>query len=95
MCRYRVDGGFASVSSACTGSGCQGVPPAAPLFATPASVTFAGTGNFPPPPPVAVKPKPKPKPKKCPRGKRRKHGKCVKTAKKKHKPTKSTHKGKR
>jgi hypothetical protein len=44
----RVDGGFSSSSLACTGTGCQGVPPAAPQFATPASVTFSGVGNFPP-----------------------------------------------
>ncbi len=44
----------------CTGSGCQGVPPAAPIFATPASVTFAGVGNFPSPSAVAP-PKSKPR----------------------------------
>jgi hypothetical protein len=36
---------------ACTGTGCQGVPPAPPVFATPSSVTFTGAGNFAPPPP--------------------------------------------
>jgi hypothetical protein len=45
----RVDGGIAHVSTACTGTGCQGVPPAPPSFATPASATFNGIGNFPPP----------------------------------------------
>lgn len=30
----------------CTGTGCQGVPSAPPVFATPASVTYAGVGNF-------------------------------------------------
>ena len=48
-------------SSACTGSGCQGVPAAPPIFATPASVTFAGVGNFAPSvskPAVKVKAKP-------------------------------------
>jgi Tol biopolymer transport system component len=35
--------------SACSGSGCQGVPPAPPIFATPSSVTFNGVGNFSPP----------------------------------------------
>ena len=44
----------------CTGSGCQGVPPAAPIFATPASVTFAGVGNF-PSPSAAAPPKSKPR----------------------------------
>ncbi len=46
-------------SSACTGSGCQGVPAVPPIFATPASVTFAGVGNFAPSiskPAVRVKP---------------------------------------
>jgi hypothetical protein len=36
---------------ACTGTGCQGVPPASPVFATPSSITFAGAGNLTPPPP--------------------------------------------
>lgn len=31
---------------ACTGTGCQGVPAAPPVFATPPSVTFSGVGNF-------------------------------------------------
>jgi hypothetical protein len=44
---------------ACSGTGCQGVPPAPPIFATPSSVTFAGVGNFEPSPrPLAVKAKP-------------------------------------
>ncbi len=43
----RVEGGHPVVSLACTGTGCQGVPPAPPVFATPASVTFSGVGNFP------------------------------------------------
>jgi hypothetical protein len=54
----RVGGGFPEASTECTGSGCQGVPPAPPIFATPSSVTFNGVGNFPPSPaPVEVKPK--------------------------------------
>ena len=41
-------------SPRCTGSGCQGVPAAPPIFATPPSVTYSGVGNFeaPPKPPV-------------------------------------------
>jgi AcrR family transcriptional regulator/DNA-binding MarR family transcriptional regulator len=35
-------------SQSCIGTGCQGVPPAAPIFATPASVTFSGSGNLTP-----------------------------------------------
>ena len=42
---------------ACSGSGCQGVPPAPPVFATPSSETFSGVGNFESAPPSAVKPK--------------------------------------
>lgn len=51
----RVNGGFPETSLACTGTGCQGVPPSPPSFATPSSATFGGAGNFPPPP--ATKPK--------------------------------------
>jgi hypothetical protein len=49
-----ASGGFVNISRACTGTGCQGVPPAAPSFATPASVTFSGAGNFMPSPPKVV-----------------------------------------
>jgi hypothetical protein len=45
----RVDGKLAVAAPQCSGTGCQGVPAAAPIFATPASVTFNGVGNFPPP----------------------------------------------
>lgn len=42
-------GGVQPISpSACSGTGCQGVPSAAPIFATPSSVTFNGVGNFAP-----------------------------------------------
>ncbi len=45
----RVNGGFSTTSQACTGTGCQGVPPALPSFATPPSATFTGgVGNLPP-----------------------------------------------
>lgn len=30
----------------CTGTGCQGLPSAPPVFATPSSVTYIGVGNF-------------------------------------------------
>ncbi len=43
----RVGGVQPPTAPACSGTGCQGVPPAPPIFATPASVTFAGVGNFP------------------------------------------------
>jgi NHL repeat len=70
--------------SACTGTGCQGVPAAPPIFATPSSVTFNGVGNFPPPAPVKKITK---KTVKCAKGKKLSHGKCVKQKK----PKKSTH----
>ena len=45
----RVDGRQPPSATACSETGCQGVPASPPTFATPASVTFAGVGNFPPP----------------------------------------------
>jgi hypothetical protein len=39
-----------SAAPMCSGTGCQGVPGAPPIFATPSSVTFNGIGNFPRPP---------------------------------------------
>ena len=36
---------------ACTGTGCQGVPPAPPIFAAPPTLTFSGLGNLPAPVP--------------------------------------------
>jgi hypothetical protein len=45
----RVGGVQPPTPAQCSGTGCQGVPPAPPIFATPASVTFDGVGNFPPP----------------------------------------------
>jgi hypothetical protein len=49
-------------TTACMGTGCQGVPSPPPTFATPPSLTFNGVGNFPAQAPVvpAVKPKAKP-----------------------------------
>jgi hypothetical protein len=67
MYDVRVDGGPAPSPPICTGTGCQGVPSAPPIFATPASVTFAGVGNFSSTETVAKaksKPKKKTKPKK-------------------------------
>jgi hypothetical protein len=45
----------------CTGTGCQGAAALPPVFATPASATYNGVGNFAPPPTPVAKPKPKPK----------------------------------
>jgi hypothetical protein len=36
-----------AASLACSGTGCQGLPSAPPIFATPSSETFNGVGNFP------------------------------------------------
>ena len=73
----RVDGGFVEPSLACTGSGCQGVPPPQPIFSTPASVTFGGVGNFSPPGSGLKTKKAKPKVAKCKRGLVKKKGRCV------------------
>jgi hypothetical protein len=77
----RVEGVVPIAPPACTGTGCQGVPAPPPPFATPASVTFEGPGNFAPvPPPPATKVVSKAV--KCPKGLVRKDAKCVR----KHKP---------
>jgi hypothetical protein len=57
----RVGGGFPAppAENPCTGTGCQGVPPAGPIFATPPSVTFTGVGNFEGPVKAATPAKPK------------------------------------
>jgi DNA-binding beta-propeller fold protein YncE len=68
----RVDGGFpaaAPAPPACEGEACQS-PPDAPTDPAPASSAFEGAGNV-------VEPIVKP----CPKGKVRKHGKCVKKRK--------------
>jgi hypothetical protein len=57
----RVGATQAPAAPRCTGTGCQGVQAAPPVFATPASVTFNGVGNFTPAPPRAVKSVAKPK----------------------------------
>jgi hypothetical protein len=88
----RVGGVQPAAGSACTGTGCQGVPPAPPIFATPSSVTFNGVGNFSPPPAAA---KPKAKPVKCKKGDLRKKGKCVKRPKTKTKKAKKQAKGRK
>ncbi len=79
----RVGGVSPVAPPSCSGTGCQGLPSAPPVFATPPSVTFSGVGNFPPPAPEAVsKPKPKVKPRvvRCKRSQIRRGTRCV------HKP---------
>jgi hypothetical protein len=56
----------------CTGTGCQGVAASQPIFATPASATYDGVGNFPPSATAPTKPKPRAKQK----------ASCAKTPKK-------------
>ncbi len=74
----RVGGGFQALASpACSGTSCQGQPASAPIFATPASATFNGVGNFPPPQTA----KPKPKPVKCKTGFVKRKAKCVRKPK--------------
>ena len=64
----------------CTGTGCQGTAAMPPVFATPASTTYNGVGNFSPPPTPVAKPKPKPKKKtpKCTTKKDKKNSKSKK-----------------
>jgi Fibronectin type III domain len=62
----RVGATEAPVPTQCTGTGCQGVAAAPPVFATPSSVTYNGVGNFATPSTPMVKPKAKPKSKKKP-----------------------------
>ena len=83
----RVDGVQPPAVAVCEGTGCQGVPPTPPIFATPSSVTFNGIGNFPvsaPPSKETIK-----KTVKCRKGDiKNKRGKCVKRPKKKSKRAK-------
>jgi hypothetical protein len=52
----RVNGALSVAPPQCVGTGCQGAPASAPIFATPSSVTFTGVGNFPPPQPPGKPP---------------------------------------
>lgn len=87
----RVDGGFPESTLSCTGSGCQGAPPALPLFLTPATATApALDGDFPPVTGAAAKPAPRARHvskairtcRKLQSRKRRQH--CEKTARRNH-----------
>ncbi len=74
----RVDGVRPVVPAECAGTGCQGVPPAPPVFATPASVTFEGIGNFAAPSSATRSGSVKTKSAKCKKGFVKKGGGCVK-----------------
>jgi hypothetical protein len=76
----RVEGVVPVAPPACTGTGCQGVPAPPPPFATPASVTFEGPGNFAPAPPAPAT-KVVSKAVKCRKGLVRKDAKCVRKRK--------------
>jgi hypothetical protein len=79
----RVHGVPAPVLPACSGTGCQGVPPAPPIFATPASVTFAGVGNFPAASSTAPLPAGKSQPKAKPLTRAQKLAKALRTCRRK------------
>ena len=76
----RVEGGIAAQNPPppvdCTEEGCLDPVVSSPVFAAPASTTFAGTGNLKPPPA-----KPKKVVVKCQKGKKRNHGRCRKKKK--------------
>jgi hypothetical protein len=86
----RVDGGFAPSPPAPECLSCQGVGSPPPLFSPGASGPFAGADNPPvPPPPTHTT--------KCSKGKKLKHGRCVRVKarkKKKAKAAKSSRRGK-
>jgi NHL repeat len=68
----------------CSGTGCQGVPAAPPIFSTPPSVTITGVDDFPPAASKVIKKKTV----KCAKGKTLKRGKCTKIKNKKKKAKK-------
>jgi hypothetical protein len=83
----------------CTGTGCQGLPFAPPVFSTPSSVTYNGVGNFAAPRKATSKAKkPKAKPKKKVKKKRKVKKKASKRkarkAAAKHATNKSDRRGK-
>jgi sugar lactone lactonase YvrE len=86
----RVGATEALAGTACTGTGCQGVPPAPPIFATPPSATITGVDDLAPLPAAGAKKATKKKTVKCAKGKKLARGKCVK-ARKKAKAKKSAH----
>jgi hypothetical protein len=86
----RVGASEPLAQTACTGTGCQGVPPAPPIFATPPSATITGVDDLAPPPAAGAKKATKKKTVKCAKGKKLARGKCVK-ARKKAKAKKSAH----
>jgi hypothetical protein len=84
----RVGATEGAVPTQCTGTGCQGVAASPPVFATPASTTYEGVGNFPAAATPVVKPKPKAKkrPASCAKSPKKKAKRSAKQAKAKRKP---------
>jgi hypothetical protein len=80
----RVNGYQPIAPPTCTGTGCQGLPGAPPIFATPSSVTFEGVGNF-----ATSKGKTAAKPKKTQKKKHKKKHKPKRKAKAKKKSKRS------
>lgn len=82
----RVGAATPPATPQCIGTGCQGLPSAPPVFATPSSVTYNGVGNFLAPSKAASKAKkpkakkPKKKPKKSKKKHTRKHNRANRAA---------------
>jgi hypothetical protein len=74
----RMGAGETLSAPVCPSSGCESPAALAPVFATPSSVTFSGAGNVPPSPPAIVVKKAKRRPVRCAKGRKLKHGRCVK-----------------
>jgi hypothetical protein len=76
----RVDGGIAAqnppLPTGCTGEGCLAPVDPPPAFAAPAETTFAAAGNL--ASRSVVDPKPKKVVARCPKSKKRLHGRCLK-----------------
>jgi hypothetical protein len=103
----REEGGFPAplLAPGCVGETCRGTPAAAPMFATPSSATFSGSGNLPPPVKAVVLTRAQKLAKalKACRTKHNKHKRvvCERQARKRYGPTKAkkashtatTHKG--
>jgi hypothetical protein len=80
----RVGGVEPPSEKKCAGAGCQGVPPAPPLFATPASATITGVDDLEPPPSSPPAPEVKKVTKKavkCRKPKELSRGKCLRKPK--------------
>ncbi len=90
----RVGAATPAVVPQCTGTGCQGVPSAPPVFSTPSSVTYNGVGNFASPAksaPKARKPKSRGRKRKTPAKHSRKAHKAGRRA---HRQTNGNGRGK-